>query len=524
MEEFKLPYIPTELIRQQDTLAKSIDLNYEEPEFSSKPIHHYSFEVLKTGTILEETPTFSKNFSTIGRLPICDISLGEVLLFDLNSTHGTFVNKTRIEPRKYVKIKAGDMIKFGESTRLYILKGGPLENFEEKVPITKTNVSKRKIKEEEFSWGFKPDAEEELEEREDLDNDTAYYKRDPKKALRNWADQRGQEIIVQFSEEGTKTKTYAAKLVLEVNSGEEEFFGTSHKKKEAEVLAYLEACTKLDRLGLLRGDNNKTGQRIKGNSDDELDSFYDRTKKSKIKDKQDDGAVQNYDSLMKNKEEILKELADISTNLNELHNNSKIIEDDEEDELEKFMQKQSKELLQSNIDSCNKRKQELELQLEKVLLLLKVVGGPLEFAKPSLASSAQSNAKLVIEKPPARSLIESPVKKKKNANNSLQDYLNRYNKNEEYKHSNSIEEKTTIYHSTNDSKRKSPEHPDAQEDNDLNETEKKDLKRKRIFNVPTAEVSQEQLQIEGGEIVDDWIPPNGSTTEDIKLLNEKYGY
>jgi pSer/pThr/pTyr-binding forkhead associated (FHA) protein len=64
-----------------------------------------------------------------------------VYVFDLNSTHGTFVNKIKIKPEIYVQIRDGgaalpllralvtdraaDQLRFGSSTRIFILTGGP---------------------------------------------------------------------------------------------------------------------------------------------------------------------------------------------------------------------------------------------------------------------------------------------------------------------------------------------------------------------------------------------------------------
>lgn len=42
-------------------------------------------------------------------------------LFELGSTHGTFLNKAKVPQGKYYRIKVGHMVKFGNSTRTYIL-------------------------------------------------------------------------------------------------------------------------------------------------------------------------------------------------------------------------------------------------------------------------------------------------------------------------------------------------------------------------------------------------------------------
>ena len=41
----------------------------------------------------------------------------------MDSAHGTIVNKQRIPPQHFTKLRVGDQLKFGESTRTYILLG-----------------------------------------------------------------------------------------------------------------------------------------------------------------------------------------------------------------------------------------------------------------------------------------------------------------------------------------------------------------------------------------------------------------
>lgn len=42
---------------------------------------------------------------------------------DLGSTHGTFVNKQRIGANTFIRLQLGDCVRFGESTRLFVLAG-----------------------------------------------------------------------------------------------------------------------------------------------------------------------------------------------------------------------------------------------------------------------------------------------------------------------------------------------------------------------------------------------------------------
>ena len=49
-------------------------------------------------------------------------------LYDLQSTHGSFINKAKVKAQTYYRIKVGHMIKFGTSSRIYILQVSLLQN------------------------------------------------------------------------------------------------------------------------------------------------------------------------------------------------------------------------------------------------------------------------------------------------------------------------------------------------------------------------------------------------------------
>jgi pSer/pThr/pTyr-binding forkhead associated (FHA) protein len=51
------------------------------------------------------------------------IFLGALFLMDFKSTHGTFVNKERIDPHDFKRLHIGDIVSFGESSRLYAICG-----------------------------------------------------------------------------------------------------------------------------------------------------------------------------------------------------------------------------------------------------------------------------------------------------------------------------------------------------------------------------------------------------------------
>lgn len=129
--------------------AQFPSLRYTEPPWGGNPPEaSYSLEILKNGTIVDTVPLAQRSYYVVGRLPVCDVSLehpsisryhaviqyrsragesesaGEdtgFYIHDLGSTHGTVVNKNKIPPKTYIRIRVGHVLKFGGSTRLFIL-------------------------------------------------------------------------------------------------------------------------------------------------------------------------------------------------------------------------------------------------------------------------------------------------------------------------------------------------------------------------------------------------------------------
>ena len=130
---------PTQLFN--DTHSQTI---YKEPSWGGKTQFLYNLDVLKNGSVDDSIELNGKSCYIFGRLPSCDIFMEHPslsrhhavvqyrctpddehecgwYLMDLDSTHGTWVNKAKITPCVYHRLRVGHVMKFGGSSRLYIL-------------------------------------------------------------------------------------------------------------------------------------------------------------------------------------------------------------------------------------------------------------------------------------------------------------------------------------------------------------------------------------------------------------------
>ena len=139
--------------KSKQSTVKSADrqsthlLPYREPEWGGVCSAPYMFEVIKNGTVIDTLELTKKSFYVFGRLPACDVTMEHPslsrfhavvqycalsnsrhrqgwYLYDLESTHGTFLNKKKIDARQYHHIGVGHVIKFAGSTRLHVLQVG----------------------------------------------------------------------------------------------------------------------------------------------------------------------------------------------------------------------------------------------------------------------------------------------------------------------------------------------------------------------------------------------------------------
>ncbi|XP_063300177.1 kanadaptin isoform X2 [Pelobates fuscus] len=374
-----------------DAYRTSPAIPYREPSWSGQPQALYNLEMLKNGNIVSTKSLNELDWIVFGRLPSCHISLEHpsvsryhavlqyrqipgtepdqepgFYIYDLDSTHGTYLNKQRIPPKTYCRFRVGHMVKFGGSTRLFVLQG-PEDDQEEESELTVTQIKEARRQKESLqrkmlgddsdeedvteeteksnestssgqdagcTWGMGDDAiEEENDENpiamEFQEEREALYMKDPKKALKGFFEREGEELEYEYEDRGLSIWLCRVRLPADDSSGKQLVAEVLHtgKKKDASKVCALEACRMLDMRGLFRQEAVSRKRKSKQweaedfyDSDD--DTFLDRTglvekkrlhrmkKAGKIEEK-----AETYDSLVAKLAIVEKEVAEIASKL-----------------------------------------------------------------------------------------------------------------------------------------------------------------------------------------------------------------
>ncbi|CAM2111312.1 unnamed protein product [Caretta caretta] len=360
---------------------------YQEPPWGTCPPAEagYGLETLKGGVIVGSLRLEGRSWFLVGRLPGCALALehpsvsrhhavlqyrGQAqpgfYVYDLDSTHGTFLNKARLPPRTYCRVRVGHTLRFGGSSRLFVLQG-PEEDQESESELTVTQLKalhkqqqaklektmlgedsdedEQEEKEEKrnessqsndmsCSWGMGEDAEEdEVEENpiaiEFQEEQEAFYLKDPRKALQGFFEREGEELEYEYDDHGHNTWLCRVKLPVDDASGKQLVAEAIHsgKKKEAMIQCALEACRILDARGVLRQEAVSRKRKAKNweeedfyDSDD--DTFLDRTgvvEKKRLNRMKKAGKIEEkpetFDSLVAKLNAAEKELSEITEKL-----------------------------------------------------------------------------------------------------------------------------------------------------------------------------------------------------------------
>ncbi|KAM6081864.1 kanadaptin isoform 1-T3 [Chlamydotis macqueenii] len=364
-------------------------VRYEEPPWGSRPPADagYGLEVLKGGVALGSVRLEGGSWFLVGRLPGCALALEHpsvsrhhavlqyrgagdgpdaagFYVYDLGSTHGTFLNKARVPPRTYCRVRVGHGLRFGGSSRLFLLQG-PEEDQESESELTvtqlkalrkqqqakleKTMLGEDSDEEEEkeerrneriqntdmsCSWGMGEDAEEDEVEENPIaidfqDIQDAFYMKDPRKALQGFFDREGEELEYEYDDRGHNSWLCRIKLPVDDASGKQLVAEVLHsgKKKEAMIQCALEACRLLDARGVLRQEAVSRKRKSKNWEDEDFydsddDTFLDRTgavEKKRLNRMKKAGKIEEkpetYDSLVTKLNEAENELSEITEKL-----------------------------------------------------------------------------------------------------------------------------------------------------------------------------------------------------------------
>ncbi|KAJ3052047.1 Kanadaptin [Rhizophlyctis rosea] len=535
-------------------------LPYDPPEWSAEPTDEYFFEVLKSGQIIDKTPRITKEFIVAGRLPVCDIELehasisryhaivqfkndGSAHIFDLGSTHGTFINKAQLPKQTYRQLRVGDMIRFGQSTRFYIFQGPPPEEVEEPKFIPSPLREKYQQQQDtEVSWGFAEDASEEDEgptahdfEDGSAPDESAYYHSDPKKALRNWLEQRGAELVFHVEEEGHgRDKGFVAKveLPIEVGSGFLTGIGRATRKKVAENEAALDACIKLDKKHLLRSAGSEVQSAVKtkikklfGEDEDDEDSFYDRTdrgSRSKAKTAPTQTQAESFETLTKKREEVVRHIQEINGKIDYVEDTAGGTTGGE-DELDAYMQQIEQSKLGEKKTAYRRQLPPLEKELARIDKLLKIVT-PTGVALDVLQPVKRATRSVAAPAPP-------PPKAFLPQTEELEEEVDEVpNPAPDVAHGGASASPPSAPSTSEASKKRkgpvtpaqSDETPDvAQADSEAKGAQSK---RRKVYAVMTEQQAEEHWKVEG-EDAEEWIAPEHRMSDsEIAKMNAAYGY
>ena len=355
---------------------------YEPPSWqanSNSQLIHYYLEVLKSGSISGSIPLDERTRYTLGRNgDLCDLALehpsvsrvhailqfhstGRLFLYDMGSTHGSFWNTKRVKPFVYVPVRLGDQLRFGESTRIYVLcsEDQRAEQLEQsrsqqqeqfiKTEIEKSRKKQKRVQEKTTAAQSSKRRREENHEQEDEQDDDE-----------------SQDEEALFEGEDTR-----ARLRIEEEVNEDALF-------------------------------------------DDEDEYFDRTIQKKLQQKE--SQVETIDTLLKKRAQLDAKLTVLHKQLSSLHqetiNGQK--KEAEEDSLDSYM---------SNITSAENEKMMHKLQEEIAVLKVEQehLNKLIEIARPAiqgLKTKDQEIQEFGLDLIRKEMFVENPNKKRKLNNTS----------------------------------------------------------------------------------------------------------
>ncbi|KAG8384560.1 hypothetical protein BUALT_Bualt04G0130500 [Buddleja alternifolia] len=416
---------------------------YTIPEWSGPPGHHFSLEILKDGAIIDQFDVNKKGAYMFGRVDLCDFVLehptisrfhavlqfksnGGAYLYDLGSTHGTFINKNQVKKKVYVDLHVGDVIRFGHSSRLYIFQGPPdlmppeadlkrlkkakarqeMQDMEASLLRAKVEASRA----DGISWGMGEDAVEENEDEVDEITWQTY-----KGQLTEKQEKTREKVIKRLEKIAHMKKEIDAIRAKDIaQGGLTQGQQTQIARNEQRMSQIMEELENLEEtlnesiresLGARSGRSSR-GKKKGSMEDDEDeytsddDEFYDRTQKSAKRKSGENQSVETADSLLDKRDAIVKEMEDKEKLLLD---EDKVAEKNEiaeaGDVLDAYMSAVSSQLVLDNKEKIRKELSTLQSELDRIIYLLRIADPTGEAAKKREAN--EQKPKTVVTKNPA---------------------------------------------------------------------------------------------------------------------------
>ncbi len=369
--------------------AGAFKLAYEEPFWSGKDASStWALDVVRAGVELEPIPLNAKACYLVGRVPVCDIVLendtvsrqhavfqsrsnGKLYLFDLDSTHGTFVNGKRLEPRTYAELTAGCHIKFGSTARIHILTGTgkadvqePEQSKEAPAVVVAPKLSKRRQKEEEFFEGNVEDGEKFVKRKEH--------------------EKRQKERSTQMKKQKKKEKQRGARDEFEDDDQDEADDGAKPKNgPDSDDSDAPENAGEADPDKLVVGAARSNWDDYE--VDAENDDFYDRASKKRalVNEGGSTARAMSRDEIVNAKVELDLQIRDLLAQIDAgKRASSASVAQEDEDELDAYMKVVANTSVGENVQKMMDKKSELEKQHRKLDKMLEATMTALDRLKP----------------------------------------------------------------------------------------------------------------------------------------------
>ncbi|RZC77173.1 hypothetical protein C5167_001308 [Papaver somniferum] len=440
----------------------NVAIPYTIPPWSAPPCHPFFVEVLKDGSIIDRFDVSTKGAYMFGRVDLCDFVLehpkisrfhavlqfkpsGEAYLYDLASTHGTSINKNQVKRKTYTDLHVGDVVRFGQSSRMYIFQG-PSELMPPEGDLSKIR-SAAKIREEVrdreaslrraklqasladgISWGLSEDAiEEAKEETEEITWQTY------KGQLTERQEKTREKIIKRTEKIAHMKKEIDAIRAKDISQGGltqgQQTQIARNEQRMSQILEELESLEETLNDSIQESLGARGGKRHgknKGATEDEEeavsdeDDFYDRTKKKPICKTGENKSVETADSLLDKKDAIISEM-EIKASLLLSEKNKRIPEvaqsseggDESGDALDAYMTGLSSQLVLDTTTQLQAEISSLQTEHDRILYLLKI-------ADPTGEASKRRISKIEVSKSKEAGVIspvteKQPVEKKKSS-------------------------------------------------------------------------------------------------------------